>query len=357
MFPIASVPEPEAGTLTVSVVVATYNRAAMLPNLLRCLSNQTLPPDKFELILVDDGSREPARQVLNAHATPFATRLFEQENSGQATARDRGVREATGDVVVVIDDDMELTSALLENHLAWHQAGYRVVLGRIASARDIDQMPLFERFHAKQLDKLAAAFIKGAQPRGTHLCTGNVSFRRLDYLNIGGFDRRLKRSEDRELGIRLELNGATFVFGDNAITIHDSDHASLEVWLQRAYNYGIYDHRIYEKHPQVDIANPWRFFFLIHPLSRPFMLMATVFPSLGKRLSTYAWQASEFCDQHGMNRVAVQGVTYVYGLEYFRGLRHQAGSLSRCYNGLVACISRRSNLRAQRATSGHIVNG
>jgi glycosyltransferase involved in cell wall biosynthesis len=327
---------------SVSVVIATFNRAAMLPHLLKCLTEQSLPHDEFELVLVDDGSKEPAREVIEKHPVPFSVRLIEQDNTGQAGARDRGVREATGNVVIVLDDDMELDSELLSNHLAWHKKGYRVVLGRIASARNIENMPLFERFHAKQLDKAAAAFRKGAQPRGVHLCTGNVSFRREDYLRVGGFDRSLKRSEDRELGIRLELEGAPFVFGYDAVSIHDSDHASRDVWLNRAFNYGVYDHQIYEKHHDVDIANPWRFFFQINPLSRPFMLLTVVLPSVGKHLSSIAWVTSEFCDQHGIRSGAIHGVTYVYGLEYFRGLRKQAGSLRHSVAGLVHCLKQRS---------------
>jgi glycosyltransferase involved in cell wall biosynthesis len=335
--PASELPTPEQQELSMSVVVATYNRPQLLPVLFKCLAEQTLSPQRFELILVDDGSREPARHFVEARETAFRVRLIEQQNGGQASARDAGVRLASGDIVVILDDDMELSPQLLSNHLAWHERGYHVVLGRIDSARNIEQMPLFERFHAEQLEKFAHAFRTGEKPRGVHLCTGNVSFRRKHYIDIGGFDRSLKRSEDRELGVRLELNGARFVFGDDAVTVHDSDHANLRVWLERAYNYGIYDHRIFEKHPNVDVANPWRFFFLVHPISRPLMLLATVLPTAGKRLSTATWRASEFCDKHGMKKVAVHGATCVYGLEYFRGLRHQAGSLKRCFDGLMAC--------------------
>jgi glycosyltransferase involved in cell wall biosynthesis len=337
----ADAPEPRLERkLTLSVVIATYNRTPKLSALFRSLAEQSLPKEDFELILIDDGSVDPARTILDALHPPFRVRLIEQENAGQASARDRGIREATGDVVVVLDDDMRLDPHLLANHLAWHQAGYRVVLGRIDSSHSLDEMPLFERFHAAQLEKTAAAFRSGQTPRGVHLCTGNVSFRRQDYLDIGGFDRNLKRSEDRELGIRLEAAGATFVFGDDAVTVHDSDHTSLEVWLGRAFNYGAYDYRIHEKHPDKQIANPWRFFFLINPLSRPFMLAAIALPNVGKLLSRCAWKASEVCDQLGNERLAVQGVTYVYGIEYFRGLRRQSGSLARCLVGLADYFTR-----------------
>jgi glycosyltransferase involved in cell wall biosynthesis len=333
---MAGEPDMETRKLTVSVVVATYNRTSKLPVLLRSLSAQSLPREDYELILVDDGSREPAKNLLEANPTPFATRLVEQTNSGQAVARDRGVREAKGDVIVILDDDMEFQPTLLENHLAWHQKGYRVVLGRIDSARDIEKMPLFERFHAEQLERHNCSLRDGARPRGVHLCTGNVSFRREDYLAIGGFDHSLKRSEDRDLGVRLELSGATLVFGDDVATVHDSDHSSLEVWLKRAYDYGVYDHRIHKKHPTLDIANPWSYLFLVSPLSRPLMLVSAAAPSVGSRLSTYGWRTSELCDQYGLKRAAIKGATFVYGLEYFRGLRHDAGSLSACLDELLS---------------------
>jgi len=345
----------EQQNLTLSVVVATYNRSQLLPVLFECLRRQTLPASEFELILVDDGSKEPVRPFVEQQQHPFQVRLIEQQNAGQACARDAGVRLASGDVVVILDDDMELSPELLANHLAWHKKGYHVVLGRIDAAQNIGKMPLFERFHAEQLAKFVQAFRAGEQPRGVHLCTGNVSFRREHYLQIGGFDRSLKRSEDRELGVRLELNGARFVFGDDAVTVHDSDHANLQVWLQRAYNYGVYDHRIYEKHPTVDVANPWRFFFLVHPVSRPLLLLATVLPSAGKRLSLAAWKASEFFDRRGISQLAVHGTTLVYGLEYFRGMRHQAGSLKRCFDGLRASVTHAAH-PVQNATARQVSN-
>jgi glycosyltransferase involved in cell wall biosynthesis len=333
-------PIPETKSLSLSVVVATYNRGQLLSALLKNLSTQTLPPEKYELVVVDDGSREPVRPIIESFASSLAIRFIEQENAGQAAARDRGVSNATGDVVVIVDDDMKLASDFLEKHLAWHQRGYRVVLGRILSSRDLKNMPLFERFHADQLEKFHASMLEGGRPRGTDLCTGNVSFRREDYHAIGGFDRNLLRSEDRDLGIRLEHFGAPFVFGHDTETIHDSDHVDLDVWLRRAFNYGVYDTRIADKHPGLLDANPWRFLFMVNPLTRPLVLAVTVFPNVGKGLTKLAWSASEWCDNHGLNQMALRGTTVAYGLEYFRGMRAQAGSLARAMGNLAAFVWR-----------------
>ena len=345
-------PIPETKPLGVSVVIATYNRAKLLPILLQALANQTLVETGFEVILVDDGSSEPVRPIIDSLSLPYPLELLEQSNAGQAAARDRGVRRATGDVVVIVDDDMELGPDFLANHLAWHNKGYSVVLGRIQSAPHLDRMPLFERFHAQQLDKYAASFRRGSKPRGVHMCTGNVSFRRKDYLAIGGFDSELKRSEDRDLGIRLEQSGAPFVFGDDTVSVHASDHASLDVWLKRAFNYGVYDAMISAKHPGVDNANPWQFLFLVNPVSRPLLLIANVCPNVGKGISSVAWMASEWCDARGLSRLALQGVTLVYGLEYYRGMRHWAGSMRHSLQSLRRCIRTRRASVPSEARAG-----
>ncbi len=344
---VAPSKSPETKPLSLSVVVATYNRAHLLPVLLKSLSSQTLAATSFDVVLVDDGSKQPVGQIVDAFARSLTIKLIEQQNAGQAAARDRGVQAATGDIIVVVDDDMVLANDFLERHLAWHRLGYRVVLGRILSSPELQNLPLFERFHADQLEKFTESVLSGKQPRGTHVCTGNLSFRRADYLAVGGFDRSLLRSEDRDLGIRLEILGAPFVFGYDAQSTHDSDHASLDVWLRRAYNYGMYDAKISDKHPSVESANPWQYFFMVNPLTRPIIVAVTVFPILGKGLSRAAWKISEWFDDNGFDRIALRGATLVYGVEYFRGMRTQAGSLARSVGNLLAYVRVRAKVRPE----------
>jgi glycosyltransferase involved in cell wall biosynthesis len=331
---------------TLTVVVATYNRGKLLGRLLHNLAAQDLLDAQtgrpaFDVVLVDDGSREPAREVLAAESFPFHIELLEQANAGQAAARDRGIRAASGDVIVVIDDDMEIPSGFLSAHMRRHEAGATLVLGSIRHPPDPDStFPLFVRFLAWKLEQQQEAMRRGEEARGASLCTGNVSFRRADYLAVGGFDRTLKQSEDRDLGIRLELAGAKIVFGEDAYTLHHSDHTSLEKHLGRAFRYGIYDSRIADKYPQVSYVDPWRFLFLVNPLSRPFLLAAATSPRLGALLSWAAMRASEQLAERGLEGVALRGTTLVYGLEYFRGVREEAGSLGNAMRRLASYVKR-----------------
>jgi hypothetical protein len=189
-------------------------------------------------------------------------------------------------------------------------------------------MPLFERWYAHQLAKMAASIASGTrQARGGHLFTGNVSMRRKDYLDVGGFDPALKRSEDLELGLRLEKSGVRTVFAEDAHTLHGSDHTELATWLQRAFLYGVFDSRIRDKHPDVLHADPWRFLFRVPTLARPLLLFAAVAPRLSRPVSALAWSAVTVADRLGLERVAFAGSSLVYQMEYYRGVRDEAGSL------------------------------
>jgi GT2 family glycosyltransferase len=320
-----------------SVVLATYNRPDSLLRLLGQLGAQTLPPATFEVVVVDDGSREPVGPRLQAIDPAYRLRVVRQDNAGAARARDRGIRMAEGAVIVVVDDDMRLPDDFLERHLALHPHGSRhVVLGRIRPDPDLP-MPLFERYHAAMLDHMASGMSTGRMaPRGNHLFTGNVSFRRDDYVAVGGFDPTFPHSEDAELGLRLEKAGAKFLFSEQAFVLHASDHSSLQRWMHRAYLYGVCDSRIAAKHPDIPHASPWRFVAMVHPLSRIPLLTSVAAPRL---MYGVAWLAMVLClqlDRLGSQRWAIAGTTFAYGLQYFRGVRAEARSLRNAWRGFSA---------------------
>lgn len=97
----------------VSLVTATWNRALELPELFASLVHQG--HHVREWIVVDDGSTDETVDVLSrlAGSAPFPVRVFRQANAGKHVAVNRGVREATGDFVGIIDsDDLLLPMAL-----------------------------------------------------------------------------------------------------------------------------------------------------------------------------------------------------------------------------------------------------
>ena len=315
----------------VSIVISTFNRLELLQELLGALAAQSFKD--FEAIVVDDGSRVPVEPIIAGAKRPYPLTIVTQTNAGAAAARHAGIAKARGEIIVITDDDMLVPPEFLAEHVKAHDAGFTLVLGHIAPDESLHDKPLFERFHAQQLARFVARYTEHpTEVRGVMVCTGNVSFRRADYLAVGGFDKTLGRSEDRDLGVRLQKAGARLYFAEKALTTHRSDHTDLSVWMRRNYNYGVYDSRIHHKHPDRLDADPWHFFFLVNPVSRGLLLAAVASPEVGRLLSKAAYKAAETVAKArtvhpAFERVAIAGATLTYGLEYFRGVREEAGSL------------------------------
>ncbi|MCC6241519.1 MAG: glycosyltransferase [Gemmatimonadaceae bacterium] len=339
-----------AAPLDLSVVIALYNRLESVKTVLSQLARQSLASERFEVIVVDDGSSAPAPSLIDAASYPFALTLHRQTNAGPAAARDRGIRAARGHLVVVLDDDMRVAEDFLASHLAAHAdaRGPRVVLGRLLAPAN-GAPSLIDRYLIAQLERLARDVAHDpALLRGGHVYTGNVSFPRALYAQVGGFDRSLRLSEDAELGIRFELAGAEFRFSESASSEHLSDHADLNQWIARSVEYGVVDSRIAEKHRGLSSANPWRFAFLVHPVSRVLIALTCLAPAWGHRLARAVLRGAHALAALGAERPALVATTLAYGLLYFVGVRTAAGSSAQAFADLRHYLSSEQPERLER---------
>lgn len=335
--------------LSVSVVMATYNRQMALERLLGDLSRQGLSPSAFEVVVVDDGSSPPVAGRLRNVAYPFHLELLHQENAGPAAARHLGVMAARGRIIVFVDDDMQVGPDFLAAHLAaHHEHGRAVILGTIRPPPSAERLPLFERFHLDSLNRMQADMRRdNKRAGGASLCTGNVSLRRDDYFAVGGFDPTLRESEDRDLGLRLERAGIPLFMCERASSMHASDHSDLSGWLDRSRRYGRSDLHIHRKNGKLRQSSPWRFLFLVSPLSRPVLLGACVAPGSARALSSALMAVASAVDGAGVESAALRLATLAYGVEYFAGLARASGSLGATLRGLSEEVE--SRMGAPRA--------
>ncbi|MEO8361012.1 MAG: glycosyltransferase [Vicinamibacteria bacterium] len=312
-------------TPRISVVIATYNRPESLRHLLTQLAAQTMESSDFEVVVVDDGSRTSLPEI----SVPYRLTVIRQENQGAAAARHHGAEAAVGDVVMFIDDDMEVPPAVLDAHARVHDRNpLAVVLGWIKTPAG-SLMPLFERFHARYLDDLASDVHRGRRTlSGIDVWSGNLSLRRAQYLKVGGFDVTLGQSEDAELGLRLEKDGAAFHVSEEAHTIHHSDHMSLQAWMKRSYRYGRVDLRISRKHPEMRHANPWRYASIVTPVSFPFLGLAIAAPGPAHFVARAVMGVAACLDAMGLESAALSATDLAFGIEFTRGLHDEVGGLA-----------------------------
>ena len=316
----------------ISIIVATHNRGALLERLLRQISEQQFPMQEVEVIVVDDGSVDPVAPKLHALAPglAFPLTVITQANAGAAAARQNAVSHAKGELLLIVDDDMQLPPQFIAEHVRVHRegSGSTCVMGRCASDPSIRTMPLFERYHAKLWDQHTTAARAGRiRVNGTMLATGNVSMRRCDFLSVGGFDASLERAEDTELGLKLERAGVDMVFSEAAYTLHGSDHTDVQTWLGRNYRYGMHHLRIARQHAWAAHADPWRFVFSLPKLGLPFVAVSVLTPGFSRRVSGAMFRTAMIADELGMEKLALRGAGVVFGMEYFRGVRMESGSV------------------------------
>jgi glycosyltransferase involved in cell wall biosynthesis len=181
----------------ISVIVPTHNRADLLPATVRSVLAQTFRD--FELIVVDDGSKDKTAQALE----PFGDRLryVYQQNAERGAARNHGLRLATGKYVTFLDSDDLWTPTKLAAEVAKFEAHPH--LGLVYSDAyyiDLDGRPIgpvVRRAH--EGDVLETIVCDNFVPSGAQLVS------RERFLEAGGFceDRRLSGSEDWEAWVRL----------------------------------------------------------------------------------------------------------------------------------------------------------
>jgi glycosyltransferase involved in cell wall biosynthesis len=202
-----------------SVVVATYNRRALLSRVVAEMAKQTLPREQWELMVVDDGSTDGTESVGAELAKGQGVRYIRQGNRGASAARNRGIREATGDVVVFTDDDCLVPPEWLER-LAEGYARHPEVVG--VGGGIVPEPAALRASAVARYELQISTGVYGAGERevlGAFECpaggTNNMSYRREVLESVGGFDEGFPPrvwGEDADLKWRITQRGGRLLY-------------------------------------------------------------------------------------------------------------------------------------------------
>jgi GT2 family glycosyltransferase len=245
----ASLSRAMPGAPDISVVIPTRDRDRVLDRTLDALERQELGGVEAEVVVVDNGAPEGALARLDGRPV----RVVTEPVPGAAAARNRGIAEAGGELILFLGDDcIPATPDLVRGHVEAH-AGRdpRAVVGRIEwdpAAERTEVMDWLER--AGHIVDMARLDREPAGPATFY--TGNVSVPRRALLEVAGFDQRFSGYgwEDLDLALRLADRGLAFEHRAE-LGIHHSHTHRMEHSLARMEAVGrgarllhaLHDHR------------------------------------------------------------------------------------------------------------------
>ena len=225
--------------MKLSIVIPTYNRLEQLKKVLQGLEEQTRSCDDYEVLVVSDGSTDGTDDFLRSAAPSLQLRAFFQPNQGVAAARNLGIAQATGEIILFLDDDVFPLPELIEEHLRFHNlyGDGTVVIGPMLAPPDYKPSP-WVRWELEKLAEQYDDMTSGKwDPTPRQFYTGNTSLARHHLSESGGFNPNYRRAEDVELAYRLAQRGLKFFFNPRAAGYHYAIR-SFPSWLAIPYAYG-----------------------------------------------------------------------------------------------------------------------
>jgi glycosyltransferase involved in cell wall biosynthesis len=214
----------------ISVLLPTFRRLDALERTLSALEEQTQSQEDYEVIVVDDGSRDGTEAFLQNFAASTGllfTYLVLKENGGPARARNFGLSRCRAAVVLIIGDDIEPAPNLVAIHFRFHEQhrdiGY-ALLGHVSFPEELEPsvfMSWLEQGGRKYFFNYQD-LVPGQEAGPLFFYTCNVSVKKALLDRTGWFDESFPYAshEDLELGYRLAAKGMKMIYEPGAVGNH-----------------------------------------------------------------------------------------------------------------------------------------
>ena len=221
------------GSPLISVILCTYNRDKYIYNVLKSVAENDYPRDLYEIVLVNNNSTDNTEgecQRFQADYPDIAFRYCVETSQGLSYARNCGIRQSAGDLLVYVDDDATVNKEYLRTYADFFASHPKAVAagGPILPVYETEE-PAWMSHYTRQLitgrlylGNTAREFPKGAFPGG-----GNACYRKSVFDTVGLFNVELGRkgnsligAEEKDLFDKMTTCGMHFYYLPTAILYH-----------------------------------------------------------------------------------------------------------------------------------------
>jgi glycosyltransferase involved in cell wall biosynthesis len=233
-----------------SVIIPVYNAENTIALCLESALNQSLPTSEYEVIVVDDGSTDNTPRI----AKNYPVKIINQENQGPAAARNRGAKEAKGNILIFTDSDCELDSNFVEKIIAPIEQTPEVA--GVQGSYKTKQTQFMARFGQVEIE---TRYRKMARKKYIDFIgTYAAAYKKDIFHKSGGFDTGFLSAsgEDTEFSYKLQRNGHKMVFEPQSFVYHQHPF-KLGEYIKVKFYRGYWRIRLYKKHPQKTINDSY----------------------------------------------------------------------------------------------------
>lgn len=221
-------------TMMLSVIICTYNRDKYIYNVMKSIVDGSLSADKYEILAIDnnstDGTKSEILRFMEDNPDVNVRYLFEPEQ-GLSCARNRGIEESSGDVLVYVDDDAKVNENYLKTYFDFFEANpdCKAAGGPIIPEYEGYEEPEWMTYHLKRL--LTAYLYFGDRqtefPGKNYPGGGNAAYRKELFDLVGKYNTSLGRTgsslaggEEKDIFRKMDSIGIKYYYLPESILYH-----------------------------------------------------------------------------------------------------------------------------------------
>ena len=232
-----------------SIIVPVFNRPDEVDELLESLCSQTLKD--FEVVIVEDGSQKPCKDVCDKYAGILDLHYYNKENSGPGQSRNYGVERAQGEYVIILDSDVVLPNgylAAVNSQLSIVNSQFSIAFGG-PDASHPSFTPVQKAISYSMTSFFTTGGIRGGKAKLDKFYprSFNMGIRRDVYQKLGGFSK-MRFGEDIDFSYRIVEAGYQPRLFPDAWVWHKR-RTDFRKFFRQVYNSGIARINLEKRHP------------------------------------------------------------------------------------------------------------